>query len=56
MNDKDEMLVIAEKALRNLGIAATDAWTEGRDLPSTFVKYSVDIALKQIQAIKQKVR
>lgn len=56
MNDKDEMLVIAERALRNIRITAKEACDENKLLSPTLMIYMAEYALKQMQMVKQKTR
>ena len=49
-----EIVIIAEKALRDLRIAADDAGNG--NLPATYVKYTTTLALNKILELKQKVK
>ena len=56
MDKKDEMILEAEKTLRNLRVAAMDAIDDHTELSATFVKYSAELALSKINRLKEKVR
>ena len=56
MDTKDEMLMIAEKALRNVKFAAKDAKGSGKELSATYVIYTAELALAKIQQLKQRTR
>ena len=49
-----EMIIVAEKALRDLRNAADDAGNG--NLPATYVKYTATLALNKILELKQKVK
>lgn len=56
MDKKDEMLIIAEKALRSVKFAAKDAKSSGKELSATYVIYTTELALAKIQQLKQSTR
>ena len=56
MDKKDEMLIIAEKALRSVKFAAKDAKGSGKELSATYVIYTAELALAKIQQLKQNTR
>lgn len=53
LEPKEEILITAEKALRDLSVAANEA---GKEISASFVYYTAQLALNKIQALKQKER
>ena len=53
LDPKEEILLTAEKALRDLASASAEA---GKEISASFVYYTTKLALNKIQALKQKER
>ena len=54
MDNKDEIILVATKALDNLRLVANES--ENKIISATYVKYTTELALAKIQELKQQGR
>ena len=56
ITEKDEMLIIAESALRKINQVSKDAYSSKTPLSPSMITYMAEFALAKIARIKQRTR